>query len=322
MNGTYSFDNLRRVEEIIRDLEKLRRDILNSSSTLKSVEIQSEIYQYVKDSSNFFYTPEEGINDDIMLVQAKIDQCKKAMPREYILDFKPHRFEEFQPFIFDNPESKLQYIVHKIRRGLYKGLYGDNDKSRPFESYNLVNLCFYASMKVMDLCSELDISCKHCVIEPGFIMSSNLYGMGGNHSFVIVTINGREFIIDCTYSQFFWLANNNIDSLGVLEQYDSNVGLFMLKDTRRKNVAKKILEDGWIELTPGVLKDYLDGFAISFRNGLYYEDTLDFSFRTKYADHDYRRFLDFEDTQIDHEKREHLGYQLKPLKDSHFNFRR
>ncbi len=47
-------------------------------------------------------------------------------------------------------------------------------------------------------------------------------------------------------------------------------------DERRRKAAAKILKEGWISLTPEKFKDYMDGFLLSWRNGLYYETTNDF----------------------------------------------
>ena len=91
-------------------------------------------------------------------------------------------------------------------------------------------------------------------------------------------------------------------------------GTFILMDKEREEVAKKLLRDGWIELDEKKLKTYLDAFAISYRNGIYYETTNDYSFTANYTIDDYIRFLKGEDNQINHEGKESLGHQKRPSK--------
>ena len=56
-------------------------------------------------------------------------------------------------------------------------------------------------------------------------------------------------------------------------------------------------------------------FTVSFRNGLYYENTNDFSFTAPYSVEDYVKFLHGENSQLNIEGEENLGYQRRPLKD-------
>ena len=56
----------------------------------------------------------------------------------------------------------------------------------------------------------------------------------------------------------------------------------MLMDKDRLKLSKDILEQGYVLLDDKNLKTYLDGFTISYRNGLYYEIMDDFSYTTKY----------------------------------------
>ncbi len=74
---------------------------------------------------------------------------------------------------------------------------------------------------------------------------------------------------------------------------------------------EKILKDGWIKSDEDILKHYLDGFAISYRNGIYYAQTKDYSYKTSYNAEDYIRFLKEEDSQINHEGKEALGFQKR-----------
>ena len=80
-----------------------------------------------------------------------------------------------------------------------------------------------------------------------------------------------------------------------------------------QNIAKNLLEKGYIKLNTELFKTYMDSFTVSFRNGLYYEQTNDYSFTTNYTIEDYANFLTKKDSQIKREGIEVLGYQKRPL---------
>ena len=101
-----------------------------------------------------------------------------------------------------------------------------------------------------------------------------------------------------------------------------NPGVFMLMSNQGYKIADKIINDGYIELNDEIFKVYLDAFTVSFRNVLYYEETNDFSYTTNYTVDDYIRFLNGDDSQINHENRLYLGYQSIPLKNYKINFKR
>lgn len=88
-------------------------------------------------------------------------------------------------------------------------------------------------------------------------LSKNLQKI--KHNFAIIGSNGKMYMVDCAYRQFFSLSYNiNSDEL---EQIDC--GMFMLADEKRKKVAQQILKKGYIELTQENLKLYLDGFVMA-----------------------------------------------------------
>ena len=95
----------------------------------------------------------------------------------------------------------------------------------------------------------------------------------------------------------------------------------MLRDVERKRVAMQILKKGWIEADKVNFKLYMDGFALAFRNGLYYEKNNTVSLEVPYTFEDYKRFLSSEDSQISCEGEECLGVLDKPLKDKDICFK-
>ena len=97
-------------------------------------------------------------------------------------------------------------------------------------------------------------------------------------------------------------------------------GVYMLMTEDSKKIANELLSNGYIEINEETLKIYLDPFAISFRNGLYYEQTQDFSYTTDYDADDYMEFLWGNDNQLNYEDQNCLGYQNRTLKNPNMNF--
>lgn len=179
---------------------------------------------------------------------------------------------------------------------------------------DLTDRCEEASHYVKTACDLLNLKCLVLKIEAGFERDSNLLGKNGFHYFNIVIINDRRFLVDLTYSQFFKQKNNHIERLGVPLLVGPSVGAYMVYNPERKIVASNLLKNRWIEATDENLKHYFDGFALSYRNGLFYENQNVRDFSTPYTTEDYFNFLDGKDSQIAHETEECLGYQLRPLK--------
>jgi len=78
-----------------------------------------------------------------------------------------------------------------------------------------------------------------------------------NHSFGIIHIDGKKYIVDCTYRQFFSVTKN-IEFGRVRD-----AGKYMLVDDQRKAFAEQLLKQGFVEATPENLKMYFDGFVLA-----------------------------------------------------------
>lgn len=94
----------------------------------------------------------------------------------------------------------------------------------------------------------------------------------------------------------------------------------MTLTSNRLKLAKQILKNGYIELNNITGKTYFDGFALSFRNGHFYEQTKDFSYTTPYGLDDYERFLIGSDSQINHESIRTLKLQTTPIQNPYLDF--
>ena len=69
------------------------------------------------------------------------------------------------------------------------------------------------------------------------------------------------------------------------------------------------------------IKDYYDGFALSYRNALYYENLGYIDFSTPYTADDYKKFMDGNDSQLNHEGYDNLGIQRIIIKNPKIEFK-
>lgn len=235
---------------------------------------------------------------------------------EPIFDF----FDNREIDNYSDSENILNYIVHNVRR--YLVLSHSWNQRRPIDINRLdfENDCLTASNKVKELCDQLWLESHIIGIYPGYMKHNDLYNGNGFHMANVVKIEDKYYLVDCTYRQFFTYRQNFLDRLGVVNMAGCKAGKFMMMNDDRKNVASSILRNGWFRLEGETLKHYLDGFTLSYRNGLYYEQTNDFSYSTNYDVDTYVKFLRGEDNQLNYEDREVLGYQKKPLKNYNISF--
>lgn len=321
-----------------RELEKIKGELLKNASKSTVYDILRRYYAYLKLASADFFDVEKGIDLEYKLMINELQRLEHIfLPNDTIIKLPTYNLksEIEKPALASSHEEILNYIVHKTRLFIFDNLYGEAKKTfdrisrpiaspnatiklerLPLEAHDLTGQCYDASWFTYDLCESLSIKSKVITIEPGYVLCSQLFGGGGGHCFTVITLEDKKYLVDCTYSQFFQNKKCLEEKIGVMLSTGCSAGLFMTMEPNRKKVAEKILMDGWIELDDEVLKNYLDGFTLSYRNGLYYEKTEDFSCTTPYTIDDYREFLAFGgDSQIEHEGREVLGYQYRPLKD-------
>ncbi len=281
----------------------------------------NEFYQYMKlITPDFCYSEEKvillrNIAEEIKWIDLKfsdnsiIDELPIFNPQKHSPDFKLINAE--------NIEDILNEIVYWTRFMLSRPFF---DQSKLI-NFNLVNRCEDASRYIYQLARVYNLNAHIIKIPAAFSNTEYLYDSNvGYHYFVIIEIDSKSYIVDCTYAQFFSWYRNQIDRLGNYSFCGCNPGIFMIMNEEREKVARKILKDGWIELTDKNISLYLDGFAISYRNGLYYEYIGTADYQSHYNVEDYQNFLFTDDSQLKREGRKYLGYQLKPLQKSDFKF--
>ena len=306
---------LRKIDKCMMDFERedfcLEEDILERriNDFYKKIKAYQQEYYYASKGKprKFYY---DAVGDRVCSLSDSL------YPDKFLIDSFPNLTYDL---VFSNEHSE---IIKRIIK--YSRLRLISDLSISLNEFtvksSLVDCCSKASDIVDEVSLLMGAKSKSVIIYPGFKKDSDIPSELNFHYFNIVVINGKKYIVDCSYRQFFLLASNCLDRLGIMHFTGISAGKAMLMDEKRKEVAMKILSDGYIEATEENIKAYLDGFAISFRNALFYEETNDFSYTTPYTALDYIHFLEGSDSQLDHESKKTLGLQLKPLKNSNMSF--
>ena len=257
----------------------------------------------------------------------RVIDCESRLTNSFIVESTPYfqyNDEFFLETRFDqlDDEEKLDYIVWMTRRALLEHLHNNDRRIKSLNGVHLTNECKRTSYLVKDLCRGFGVKAEVVKIPAAFSDEINLYDGSGYHYFVLAEINDKEYLIDCTYRQFFRADNNNLDRLGVVGLCGCDPGVFMLQNRDRKNVALAILKNGWIKCTDETLKHYLDGFTLSFRNGLYYDWLGKVDYSVGYTIDDYMEFLSEDDYITNYEPIEGLGEQETPLTNKGLKFRK
>lgn len=300
------------MEELLNELKKI---VLVPYKRYENID---EILRKIKNIANNYYS-DDVFNKEYRYYIEKIERGLLDLPIEYICD-TTSVFRDLRGVNNNVKYSKkrstyqiedyLDYVVYFARKQLINGL----DLRKNFNKYDLTNHCYEASEQVKigaDLC---DLKCYVICIDPGFEADSRLFNGCGYHYFNIIAYQNKYYLVDVSYKQFFAKEANSFERMGVPFIFPPSAGIYMLLDDSRKKIATIINKYGWIELTDEVLKAYMDGFALSYRNALYYEDKK-IAYETNYTAKDYKNFLIHEDSQVKHEGSRVLGYQRELVKD-------
>ena len=292
-------------------LEKITNYKSKMACEEKNIQDMLEVYKLVKESLPCFFK-DGKLNKYYGRVIGLIMTCEARLPKKFIIDSNPNfDYYKLDTITKSLPiEDLLDNIVLRSRKELLM-TYSVTDPNEDIKKMPFTNDCYKSSKIVQEICDNNDIKSYMIDIHPGFSKKDNICDGNGFHYFNIIEHKDNYYLIDCTYRQFFRIKGNIIEKIGIINMPGCYPGTFMTKDDKRLKVAEKILKDGWIKLDEDILKHYLDGFAISYRNGIYYAQTKDYSYKTSYNAEDYIRFLKEEDSQINHEGKEALGFQKR-----------
>lgn len=296
-----------RIQHIRNQIQRNRTDYVFQTEQM------DKLYRYLKEQAPYFYDEETRtidslykiLADDLLYTETWIPPFVFLVANTPQFIYSPN--ERLMPSN-GSDERILDFIVFSTwQKYAEKHVHGKN-KSLGYTSFE--SKCTYLSEIVADICARNNIECYIIRINPGFLDNSKLYDHHKIHDFCIVKLNSGYYIVDPSYRQFFMLRAGSLERIGIPFLGGTFPGIFMTLQEERMAVASKIIEKGWISFTEENIKHYFDGFALSFRNGLYYTQTNDYSYTTIYAAEDYIRFLKGEDNQVNHEGEEVLKRQI------------
>lgn len=306
-------------------LKEFLGEIFNrrNTDTPELEEIMNDIYRYMKKIAPSLYDGTK-MADSYYDLYILLLNCENCLPKRFIVDtttnFDPNKVVDVRAAA-NADEYLLDLIVHQTRKRLL-AIINAQYAPREFklDDFTLQNYCYISSKIVEDCCKKYNVPCKVVKIIPGYDDDMLLYGGSGFHYMTLLKIKGITYLVDCTYKQFFQLGDNLLERVGVVNNTSCLAGAFMLKDEKSRNIAKTILKRGWIKIDDDVLKRYLDGFTLSFRNGLGFEKNKG-RMETKYSANQYIKFLNGEDDMFNHENLDHIGQQEMPLKRADFKLK-
>ncbi len=295
---------------MINNFEKHKTDVIKRYIDVKFGEMKNqfsnleELYRYVRSIQNDYFI-DGNLSNDFNYITRYLKKAEEDIPIDFIMESSPIFSNDF------DSDDKLKNIIYNVRSKLL-----GSDIEDP-----LIDKCTYSSNLVFRSASELGLNVRRVIIYPGFTKEHDLLHFGsGYHAFNIVTINDKKYIIDLTYRQFFLKDRSSLERIGVFSLFNTTPGKFMTLNDSRMKSALELLKNGYIEMIDENVKNYFDGFALSYRNATYYDETLDFSFMTNYTPYDYMRFINEEDSQLNHEGIDRLGYQKKVLRNPNIRF--
>ena len=295
-----------------------------SASPLEQYCIIKDIYTKCKEDSLLLYG-KDGMPFYYNRVLKIIIECEKILDGFYLT--KQLQKMVVSPVLdkVDTAEELLNYIAYKVRTRLVRDVNDENKRFLVLTNYtidqiDLTNKCYIVCQLVANECKKLGLKYRIVRIDPGFNESMELFDGTGYHYFAVIEVMEKEYLMDLSYKQFFKCGTNNLERMGVPKLAGCSPGVYMAIDDGRKELANNLIQNGWIPFTNENIKKYFDGFALSYRNGLFYEIMGNVNYITPYNADDYRNFLAGEDDMFKHEPKEGLGKQMRPLKDPHMRF--
>lgn len=314
------------LKECIKQIEKIGSKIVKNDTSIEAMQSINTMYKYLKEVADKFYDKDTGTMYSLYnsLIWKVYDNRNKISSSYYIIPtnkfYKYDKNFHYENNINDLDEiKKLNFIVHETYNIYQKECIHFYPKN--FERLDLTNTCYKIGKIVKELCDNYHVNCQLIKIDSGFSNKNPLFNGNYFHYFNIIEFSNNQYLVDCSYKQFFLTNKNMVESLGIPNFTTPLAGCYMIMNKERAKVAKEILKSGYILITPDNLKHYLDGFTLSFRNGLYYEENTDATYTTPYTYDQYLEFLYTDASLLDYEEKELLGYQKRPLKNSNFIFK-
>lgn len=180
--------------------------------------------------------------------------------------------------IEDNNENLFDQIVHDAREFLWL-----NNKNKENNNIYTQGLCVYTSLHILSRLKNIE------GVEAYLIHTYKTLGIPANyHAFIFARTKNKNYIIDCTYSQFLSLYYSSLDALKVLPCLNAMPAYFLTTDNEKKQFLDQILTKGWFEANEENINMYLDSFVLASRNAYYY------------LNHKEENMIDIEKPQVDY----------------------
>lgn len=254
--------------------------------------MNNELYNCILDINERYYLTQ----DNEIAIKDKLEFMKKSHNKLWTLlsrldsDELAFIFSKYLPryetFLHENKliknisEDYAESILDKIVYGIRKNLPVKSYKEKTFETHLW---CRYASAMGFALAKNYDDL---------QLLTISLADLGlrvFDHVFDLVIYEGNYYIIDCTYSQFLTLYDSCGEVLLIPNCVNADSGFYL--NNLNSELLESLLKKGWFKIEKNNLKDYLDSFVISSRNGFYYLNKNQDLNKTEFTSNDYIEML-------------------------------
>lgn len=158
-------------------------------------------------------------------------------------------------------ELALDRIVYMVRQ---KICLVSNGCVKSGAFFNTSRYCRIAAQNAQTITDKENLENNIVLLESG--IGLKYY----DHAFNYVKINGKYYVIDCTYSQFLSLYYMSLNAILISDCINADPGYFMASNDKGYELLNQLLHRGWFEATEENMKIYLDSFVLANRNGNYY----------------------------------------------------
>ena len=152
------------------------------------------------------------------------------------------------------PEKTLDTLVSTVRENVCKR-YGE---------YYFYNTCVECQKTFNDLIGK-----NNGILNKSFDTEYNFGLPNFQHSFNLVKINDRFFVVDMTFAQFCEV-DYTLDVLGVPGLAGANPGMYLMEDKEKLEFLRNLIRNGYFEATEENIKFYFDAFILANRNSDFY----------------------------------------------------
>lgn len=261
-------------EEPAKIDDKGRKLIENAREAIsldKSITDRNDIIEVAMDAIyNHFATYSEKELNKLSL-QLELFKVESLLDDEFLpLDSEPIYKEssnpEFPKKIESEPDAEqaMDYLVHHTRKKIAKF----ND----LKTSTLSKHCIDTSYDFEKICQENNINTIHFGVNQD--LSNGMFHHFSIARFSLSDGTYKQYLVDCTYRQFFTKAKSNPKRIGVMRgpAKGCSIGSYMMMTPKRKEIAETILQKGYIEANSEVLKEYFDAIIYSGRDKSFYDE--------------------------------------------------